>query len=99
MSELTELESVQAVRPSRLFVQAVQESNLGFFQKFKLRSLYLVPNVRESVNEYVDNVVTEQALTAGQDVSTMANGDIIKIILDRLPEIMALIELIIRLLG
>lgn len=81
---------VQKLRPSRLFLQAIRESDLSLFQKLRVRSLYLVPGIRANIDEYIDDVVGD---------STLADGAIIKIILEHLPEIMALIELIIKLLD
>lgn len=83
------MSEVQKLRPSRLFLQALRESDLNLFQKLRLRTLYLVPSIRESIDEYIDGVVGTEAV---------GDGTIIKIILEHLPEIMALIELIIKLL-
>lgn len=82
------------LRGNNLFVEAVRQSDLLPRQKFWLAMLYRNPGVRADVDEYIEQ------LFAGQgDVNAMANGDIIKIILDRLPEIIAFIELLLKLFG
>jgi hypothetical protein len=82
---------IQKLRPSRLFLDAIRQSDLSLFQKLQVRLAYRVPKIREDIDEYIDAVVG--------DSSTQADGTIIKIILEHLPEIMALIELLLKLIG
>lgn len=90
---------VQALRPSRHFVEAVRQSDLPIRQKFALRVLYLSPKVRSSVDDYVDALVAEEAQASGQSVDTLADGTIIRIIIENLPQIIEFIELLIKLFG
>ena len=82
------------LRNNQLFVEAVRASDLSLKQKFQLRILYLIPDVRSNVDAHIEQLVAERG-----DVNAMANGDIIKIIIDKLPEIIAFIELLLKLFG
>lgn len=86
--------SIEAFR-NNAFIDAVKQSDLRPLQKLNLRGLYLVPRLRSAIDDYI----TELASAAGHDVSTMANGDLIKFIIEHLPEIIAFIELLIGLFG
>lgn len=82
----------QTIRTKRLFVEALKQSDLSILQRLKLRLVYNLPAVSSAVNEFI-----VETATAEGDMSTMADGRIIEIILDKLPEIIKLIELLISL--
>lgn len=80
-------------RDEPAFITAVKESNLPIRDKFLLRGMYMVPGIRSSVDDYI----ASKASAAGKDVTTMADGELIKFIIEHLPEIAEFIKLIISL--
>lgn len=57
-------------------------------QRFRLRLALIRPDVRDAVEEYIDSLADTQAI---------GDGELIKLILDHLPEIIELIKLIVGL--
>jgi len=74
------------LRGSNLFVEAVRQSDLGPWQRLELRGAYFIPRVRDMVDDYIESKLAERG-----DVNAMSNGDIIKYIIEHLPEIAAFI--------
>lgn len=87
-------QEIQAIYQRGVFVEALQQSDLRFVQRVKVRTVYMMfPKIRDRVDDYIEALCKDQ----GHDVATMANGDLIKIIIDNLPEIIAFIELLMKL--
>lgn len=78
---------------SSQFVEALQQSDLRLAERVKFRAAYLRPANRVQVDEYITALATDN----GQEISAMADGDIIKFIIEHLPEILEFIKIIIGL--
>lgn len=68
--------------------QAIAKSDLTAVQRLRLRLALVRPDVREAVDSYLDEIVTTDAI---------GDGDLLKLILEHLPEIIEAIKLIISL--
>jgi hypothetical protein len=77
------------------FVEALQQSDLRLAERLLLRTAYLRPANRTRIDEYITALATD----AGSDISTMANGDIIKFIIEHLDEIAVFIKVLIGLFS
>jgi len=77
------------VRLIRAVRQAIRESDLDARQKLILRGLLLLPSFRSAVVDYFEEVIP--------DASTRSWGDLIELIIEKLPELLEFIELIIGL--
>ena len=77
-----------------IFLQAVSASNERPWDKFMMRMAYRIPGVRSDVNEFIAAKVDADGLP-----STMANGDLLKYIIEHLPEIAAFIATLFKLFG
>lgn len=82
----------EALNRRRLFIDAVRSSDLRAGEKLRLRLAYSIPSAREAINDFVVEKLMEKG-----DPATMADGTIIAIIIEYLPEILALIQIIIGL--
>lgn len=82
------------MRSGDLFREAVAQSSIPFRQKLMLRMAYRLPSVRDDIDAYIQSAVEESA-----EPGALANGDIIKIIIDNLPQIIALIEMLMKLFA
>lgn len=89
------LEVTMFSRDRDAFLEALKQSDLKLRSRVFYRFAYLSPKVRSSVVEYISAMVED----TGSDVSTMAFEDLIKFILDNLPEIIAFIEMLIKLFA
>ena len=78
-----------------LFLEAVAQSNLPFRQKLLARLAYRAPAVRADINEYVEDLLVAQV----GEVTTKANGDLIKIIIENLPQIIEMLLTLFKLFG
>ena len=97
MSDTTDVTTMtfrDRLRGNNLFVEALQQSNLRPMQRLQMRGAYLLPNVREMVDDFIEAKLSEVG-----DVNTMSNGDIIKYIIEHLPEIAAFIATLFKLFG
>lgn len=81
-----------ALSQRQLFVQAVRASDLDIGERFRLRIAYALPKAREAIDEYI-----VERLLAEPNPEAMADGSIIEFIIEYLPEILALIKIIIGL--
>lgn len=77
-----------------LFIEAVKQSDLRPRERLQLRLAYMLPGVRSSVDDFI-----EAKLSEAGDVNTMANGDIIRLIIEHLPEIAEFIAMLFKLFG
>lgn len=79
------------LRGDDLFLQAVSQSDLKPIQKLAVRIAYRKPETKSDVDQFI-----EDGLAAKGDVNSMANGEIIKFIIEHLPEIL---ELLLKFFG
>ena len=77
-----------------MFLQAVSQSDARPWDKFMMRMAYRIPGVRRDVNEFIASKAESEGLP-----STMANGDLLKYIIEHLPEIAAFIATLFKLFG
>lgn len=93
--QMSETQSfVDRLESNGLFLEAVAQSSVPFRQKLMLRLAYRVPSIRADIDAYVQAAVDESG-----DPGVLANGDIIRIIIEHLPEIIAFIEMLLKLFG
>lgn len=83
------------LRKRKLWVAAIKQSDLPVSQKLWLRLLLLNDNYLEAVDDFL----LEKASITEADVATMADGKIIEIIIENLPEIIEFIKLLIGLFS
>jgi hypothetical protein len=83
------------IRMRRLWAEAIRKSNLPLGQKLMLRTvLALNSDALDAVNDFV---AEKAQLVSVTDFNAMADGKIIELLLQYLPEIIELIKLIIGL--
>jgi hypothetical protein len=82
------------LRGNNLFVEALKQADLRPLQRLQLRGAYMLPNMRDSIDDFIEAKLAENG-----DVNAMANGDIIKHIIEHLPEIAAFIATLFKLFG
>ena len=87
MSEVVEAPALR-VKIQRTLPVAVAQAQLPAMKRLRLRVALTRPDVREAVEDYLEEVVSVEAI---------GDGDLLKLILDHLPEIIKLIELIVGL--
>ena len=75
----------------RLIVEAIKKSDLSPMEKLRARMLLaVVPGASDAIADFIAG----KAETTTEEVTEMADGRIIELILQYLPEIMELIQLL-----
>jgi hypothetical protein len=90
----------QSSRVNTLLMQAVRESDLPFRKKFLVRMALLSPKVQEYVYEYLVGSLIEGArISSEPELAAIGDGELLRLIIENLPEIIAAIIKLIGLFG
>ena len=79
------------IKLGRLLRQTIRESDMARQDKFQIRMGLVIPGMRDAILDHVEDELG--------DATTQADGEIIKILLEYLPQILKFIESLVKLFG
>ena len=92
-----QLNRIDTLMQTREFFKAIEDANLPFFQKVRIRARLRIPGIRKaSAASVLERLVELKGAESEADMAAIGDGELIRLIIENLPTI---IDAILRLIG